>query len=297
LVALANNSLIESCRKRFVDVLPLKPEHPSDDSLLDAHVHTIASDGVLTLRQLANLARRSGLAAVVPCDHDVIHEPADLKEAGASAGVLLLSGVELTVTHGERTLHLLAYGFDPHNAGVSDACRRRQVQRQKRWQALTAALLRRRLKLDPRRLERIGAGKAPGRRHLARELIAARLATSVRNAFQDHLAGVAHGYIDEDPLHAADAIRLVHAAGGKAILAHPPLGLTIADWRFLVGAGLDGLEADYPRAAKNHRAFLRERMAEYGIASTAGSDYHGDEPRDHLGGRTMTWAAWKAFLK
>src|SRR5262245_48591588 len=79
---------------------------PADDDLVDAHVHTLASDGALTLRQLANLAKRSGLAAFVPCDHDVIHATDDLADAGNSANVQVLSGVELTTTFGERTLHL-----------------------------------------------------------------------------------------------------------------------------------------------------------------------------------------------
>jgi 3',5'-nucleoside bisphosphate phosphatase len=271
----------------------LRTELP-DDALVDAHVHSIASDGALTLRQLANLARRSGLAAVVPCDHDVIHDPDELEEAGASAGVLFLPGVELTVTHGDRTLHLLAYGFHPHHAGLLEAVRRRQEQRRKRWAALSVAILKQKVRLDLRRLERIGAGKAPGRRHLARELVAAHHATSVKNAFERYLHGLVQGYVDDDPLHVADAISLVHSAGGKAVLAHPPANLTVGDWRFLVASGMDGIEADYPRVAKNHRRFLQERIAEYGFASTAGSDYHGDEPRDHLGLRTMKW---KTFCK
>ena len=270
---------------------------PASDALVDAHVHSLASDGVLTLRQLANLARRSGLAALAPCDHDVIHHPRDLDEAGSSAGVLLLPGVELTVAHHDRTLHLLAYGFDPSDAALQDACARRQAQRRQRWAMMTAALLRQRVRLDPRRLDRIGAGKSPGRRHLARELVAARLATSVKNAFERFLSSINHGYVDDDPLHVADAIRVVHNAGGKASLAHPPANLTVADWRHLVSSGLDGVEADYPRAAKNHRRFLQQRLAEYNLAATAGSDYHGDEPRDHLGGRTMTWNAWQSMLR
>jgi len=274
---------------------PLPNELP-DDALVDAHVHSIASDGALTLRQLANLARRSGLAAVVPCDHDVIHDSSDLEEAGNSASVLFLSGVELTVTHGDRTLHLLAYGFDPRHADLLDAVRRRQEQRLKRWAAMSAAILKQKMRLDPRRLERIGSGKAPGRRHLARELVAAHHATSIKNAFERYLHGLAHGYVDDDPLHIADAIELVHSAGGKAVLAHPPANLTVADWRFLAASGMDGIEADYPRVAKNHRRFLQERIAEYGFASTAGSDYHGDEPRDHLGLRTVKWRDWCAFL-
>lgn len=267
------------------------------DALVDAHVHSIASDGALTLRQLANLARRSGLDAIVLCDHDVVHDQAELDEASASADVSLLSGVELTVSHNDRTLHLLAYGFHPDNADLLDACRRRQEQRKKRWSAMSSALLKQRLRLDPRRLERIGAGKSPGRRHLAKELVAARLATSVKNAFDRHLHGLKHDYIDDDQLHVTSAIDLVHRAGGKAVLAHPPANLTVADWRFLTTSGLDGIEGDYPRVAKNHRRFLQERIKEYNLASSAGSDYHGDEPRDHLGLRSMTWSAWNDMLQ
>jgi predicted metal-dependent phosphoesterase TrpH len=272
-------------------------DESADDALVDGHAHTLASDGALTLRQLANLARRSGLAAVVPCDHDVLHNPRDLEDAGRSAGVALLPGVELTVSHEGRTLHLLAYGFNAFDEGLNDACRRRQFQRRKRWAKMCDALLRRTLQLDLRRLERIGAGRAPGRRHLARELTAARVATSVKNAFERFLRDLDHGYVDDDPLDVKEAIRLVHAAGGKAVLAHPPPNLTVEHWRSLASSGLDGIEADYQSAAKNHRRFLQDRVAEYGFSATAGSDYHGDEPRDHLGARTMSWREWRAFLE
>ena len=266
------------------------------DALVDAHVHTLASDGMLTLRQLANLAKRSGLSAFVPCDHDVVHDAADLEDAGKSANVLALSGVELTTSFGDRTLHLLGYGFDLADATLLDACRRRQEIRRKRFMAMADALRRRSIKLDPRKLERILACKAPGRRHLARELVADRAAPSIRIAFQRFLNGVDYGFVDDDPLPIASAISILHAAGGKAVLAHPPANLLVDEWRALVDSALDGIEGDYPSLVKSHRRFLQERGAEYGLQTTAGSDYHGDEPRDCLGGKTMTWKSWKALI-
>lgn len=125
------------------------------------------------------------------------------------------------------------------------------------------------------------------------ELVSSRLASSIRVAFQRHLSEIGRNFIDDEPLLIATAISIVHAAGGKAILAHPPANLVIDEWRALKEAGLDGIETDYPRLAKSHRRFLAERVAEYGFLATAGSDFHGDEPRDHLGGRSMTGAAWR----
>ena len=71
--------------------------------------------------------------------------------------------------------------------------------------------------------------------------------------------------------------------GGAAVLAHPPSNLTVEQWRRIIESGIDGLETDYPAASKRHRTFLRERVSEYDLVSTAGSDYHGERPADELG--------------
>jgi hypothetical protein len=268
-----------------------------DSCLIDAHVHSIRSDGTATPMQLASLARRSGLSAIVITDHDVLPNLTELHDAGERANISVVGGIELTVSLGSRTLHLLGYGFDARNESLVQTCRELREYRQTRWKKMITGLGCLSAKLDTRRLDQLGRMLAPGRRHLARELIRAGLASNLKSAFERYLSDQALRIQMPGPLSAALAIGQLHAAGGRAVLAHPPTNLTREEWRSLAHAGLDGIEVRYPRVARNHQRFLWERIREYQWAYTSGSDYHGDATNEYLGSRTMTASEWQRLLR
>ncbi len=265
------------------------------DRLLDLHLHTPRSDGLNTPAQWASLARRSGLAGIAITDHDVLPDRADLEWAAASFGIAMLGGIELSVRLGPRGLHVLGYGFDPENPALAALCAELQAGRRARFRGFAERLLKRGLRLDERRLAQLEANHAPGRVHLARELVRAKHAGNVRDAFRKHLGefdGLAPGASVPE---AAAALAALHGAGGVAALAHPPADLKRADWRALADAGLDGIEANAVGCPKNHAAFLAERVAEYGFVPVGGSDAHGEPPR-FVGARTTSWETWEALL-
>jgi predicted metal-dependent phosphoesterase TrpH len=232
--------------------------------------------------QLAHLARRSGLAGLALTEHDALPDPNVLRQAGAGTGVELLVGIELSTAFECRGLHLLGYGFDPFEHRLAEACRQLRAARRERWSRMVAWLRGRGLKLDDRRLARLEASPAPGRLHLARELVHAGHAPSNRAAFTRYL-GKMQTACQFECLPFAKAVDLIHGAGGVAVLAHPPSSLTAPQWRMLVEGGLDGIETGFPSVTKRHRRFLTERVAEYQLIATAGSDYHGDEVSSTLG--------------
>lgn len=93
----------------------------------------------------------------------------------------------------------------------------------------------------------------------------------------------------------ADAIALVHRAGGKAFLAHPlavgteQVGATVAA---LKAAGLDGIEALYGRYGAGERQALVELAHEHGLLVSAGSDFHGSEREAARVGLDMPAGLW-----
>ncbi len=66
----------------------------------DLHSHTVHSDGVLTVPQLANLARASGLDFAAVTDHNTVSHHPHLAEAGGRYGVRLIPGQEVTTDDG-----------------------------------------------------------------------------------------------------------------------------------------------------------------------------------------------------
>lgn len=103
------------------------------------------------------------------------------------------------------------------------------------------------------------------------------------------------------PMDAADAIGLLHAAGGRVFLAHPLSGPrggeTLAEQLpSLVAAGLDGLEAVYGPYAEEDRRWLEGVAARHRLVVSGGGDFHGPEllPGPEPG-VTLTAAQWKTF--
>jgi len=75
-----------------------------------------------------------------------------------------------------------------------------------------------------------------------------------------------------------DTIEAIHRAGGKAILAHAgryndkfDVKDSIDD---MISKGLDGLEVYYPDHSYEFREFLLEKVREYGLVASGGSDDH-----------------------
>lgn len=256
----------------------LEPRPP----LFDLHVHTIRSDGLWSPMQLGELARRSGLAGLAITDHDTLPETEHLETASRASGVRFLPGVELSTELDGRGLHLLAYGFDPRDSTLRALCGELRELRLERWRALIAWIQRKGIKLDGERIARIPNRSTPGRLHLARELVAARIVGGVRAAFARYLSE-AELCTPAARVPAARAISTVHGAGGVAILAHPPMTLRAAEWQALFFQGLDGIETHHPALRNAHRRFLDQLALENKLRTTGGSDFHGDDPREGLG--------------
>ena len=101
----------------------------------------------------------------------------------------------------------------------------------------------------------------------------------------------------------ADAISLVHSAGGRAFLAHP-LTFHQGDEQFddLLGElkqqGLDGLEAYYKQYSNQQRQSLLEDAERYNLAVCSGSDFHGTiQPRLMDPGLSMPQEHLQQFLQ
>ena len=85
--------------------------------MIDLHVHTTASDGLLTPAALVARAAAAGISILSVTDHDTV---AGLDEAGGEAarlGVRLVTGIEITAAEGTSDVHLLGYFFDSATPG------------------------------------------------------------------------------------------------------------------------------------------------------------------------------------
>jgi len=129
-------------------------------------------------------------------------------------------------------------------------------------------------------LMQAGTG-AIGRPHVARALVADGWAVDVRDAFDRYLAAGRPAYVAKDQLGMRDAIAMVHAAGGLAVLAHPGATATRERLEALVALGLDGVEIKHPSHSPQDTARIKTLAEQLGLLPSGGSDWHGaaDGPR------------------
>lgn len=254
--------------------------------MIDLHVHTTCSDGTDSPAELVLAADDLGLAAVAICDHDTA---AAYEDPAVATARTVITGIEVSVQFGPGTFHLLGYHIDPQHPAIRSFTAQLQAWRHERNLEMVERMAGLGLPVTMPALEAIAAGGVVGRPHMAQWLVEQGFAASLRDAFGRYLASGGPCYVPKRKVTEAEAIELVHAAGGAAVLAHPiqlrlDLDGTAAVVRRARDLGLDGLEAWHSDHSPELAERYRRLAAELGLVVTAGSDYHGDrKPTVQLG--------------
>ena len=266
--------------------------------LIDLHTHSTASDGTDTPAELVVAAREAGLDVVALTDHDttVGWAPA---AAALPEGLTLVRGLELSCRwdppDGSRPteLHLLGYLVDPAHPELAATLDRLRTSRLDRARRMTERMAAAGVPVRWERVAELAAGASAGRPHIARALVEAGIVGSVDEAFATLLSSRSPYHEPKEDLDALIGVRLVLAAGGVPVFAHPLArmrGRVVGDdaIRAMVGAGLAGLEIDHPDHTPADREHLRAIAAELGLLVTGSSDYHGTNKRVRVGGGGST---------
>lgn len=258
---------------------------------IDFHLHSTASDGTFAPEALA--AKAAGFAAVALTDHDNTDGVAAFASACAAEGVPSCTGVELSIEPGEGfdKFHLLALGFDPADGPFRALLARILEGRNGRNTRILGNFARIGIAIAADDIARYAHGEVLARPHFARWLMDHGYAPDVKTAFETYLLpdspDATRCYEERWHPPQEETFRIVHAAGGLCVMAHPKYWRT--DWRrtgvdyaaaerglaVLREKGLDGVEALYQaNTPEENVAFVQ--MAKRGdFLLSAGSDFHG----------------------
>jgi predicted metal-dependent phosphoesterase TrpH len=265
----------------------------------DLHVHSSASDGTDPPAEVMRRAALAGLDVVALTDHDTV---AGHAEARAAAGpVTLLPGMELSCRLDGRSLHMLAYLFDPGQPTLAAELARIRDDRVLRARAMVDRLADLGVDVSWEQVAAIAGQAVVGRPHIARAMADSGAIASPREAFtRDWIADGGRAYVDRYALDPVRAIGLVRAAGGVTVLAHPRAGrdtrVTDEQITRLAAAGLAGLEVFHPDQSDAERARLLALASDLGLVATGGSDDHGSLTGYRLGGETTSAGAYQDLL-
>ena len=257
---------------------------------IDLHTHSWISDGTEPPAALVAGAASTGLDVVALTDHDQTSGWDEARSAALANGIGWLGGMELTcrLPVSGISVHMLAYAFDPQDQDLSAAMGALRGSRDGRARAMVE-----RLSEDfPITWDDIVAQTQPGatigRPHRADALVAAGVVPDREQAFAHILSPRGRYYVGQAALDPVEAVRLIHAAGGVSVMAHPAAserGRVIGKQEMLdvVSAGLDGVEIDHRDNTEAGRASLRALASERGLITTGSSDYHGTGKPNLLG--------------
>ncbi|CAM5571260.1 phosphatase [Streptomyces avidinii] len=258
---------------------------------IDLHAHSTASDGTDTPAELVRNAAAAGLDVVALTDHDTVggHREA----IGAlPEGLTLVTGAELSCRLDGIGLHMLAYLFDPEEPELHRERELVRDDRTPRAQAMVGKLQALGVPVTWEQVDRIAGEGSVGRPHIATALVELGVVRTVSDAFTPQwLADGGRAHARKHELDAFDAVRLVKAAGGVTVFAHPAAakrGECVPEEAIaaLAAAGLDGIEVDHMDHDGPTRARLRGLAGDLGLLTTGSSDYHGSRKTCRLGDYT-----------
>jgi 3',5'-nucleoside bisphosphate phosphatase len=273
----------------------------------DLHNHSTCSDGLLSPTQLIELAARTGVDAIALTDHDTTDGLAEAARAAEAAGIELIPGVEISVSWGGTTLHIVGLGVDAEApelvAGLASIRDGRFGRACKIAQALEGLGFPGTLEAA---LALAGNNEAKlSRAHFARHLAATGRVRDTQAAFDKYLGQGKPAYIAHRWATLENAVSWIRAAGGTAVLAHPgrydlkPMMRheMLKEFRAYGGEAIEVVTGSH--RPEEYATWQRVAL-EHGFMASRGADYHGPGESACEPGRlaqlhpslTPVWSRW-----
>ena len=256
---------------------------------VDLHAHTTASDGTLTPRELAALAKETGLGAVAITDHDSVEGLAEGLAAGETMGVRVIPGVEISSDEEGREVHIVGLFIRPDCRELLDFLAERKRERARRNDRLLERLREIGMPLSPEEVEP-GFGGLLTRTHVAEAMVRRGWAATTVEALEGYLIPGKPAWVEKNSPRPKECAAIIHRAGGLAFLAHldrihkgDMAHCLVIARRVLAEAGLDGLEARYATYTPQWEETADRLARELGLLRSGGSDFHGARKPNRLG--------------
>ena len=273
----------------------------------DLHNHSTRSDGLLSPTALVELAARTGTDALALTDHDTVDGVEEAAAAASRVGLELIPGVEISVSWGETTVHVVGLQVDPASAVLRAGLESIRSGRLERARRIAEAL------------DKLGFGgtfeaalalakdeRVLSRTHFARHLAERGAVRDTQQAFDKYLAKGKPAFIPHRWAALEDAVTWIRGSGGVAVIAHPgrydlkPMMREelLKQFRGFGGEAIEVVTGSH--RPQEYALWQREALA-HGFLASRGADYHGPGESPYEPGTlpqlhaslTPVWSKWR----
>lgn len=256
----------------------------------DLHIHSKFSDGDYTLEEIVDKLKENGIDIFSITDHDNADSIRAMQDVDIK-GLIYIPGIEFSASKAGYKMHILGYNVDGNSQELLEACRNMKMRKNLRNLEIIQQL-KERFGIVITREETIQLLNSPsfvGQTTIAKLLLNKGIIPDVKFAFQNYFSKLVlrtDATIDLD-----EAVRIIHSAGGIAVIAHPieiekKYNISIEDIIYLFkNAGIDGIEIfNSKHTLSDIKRYLAVAKRE-GLLISGGSDYHGEimKPNVKLG--------------
>ncbi len=266
-------------------------------SPVDLHLHSTASDGTLEPAVLVARVAAAGVRVMALTDHDTLAGLAPARAAARGWGICLVDGIELTAAWRGRVLHIVGLGIDPASPVLSGAMAELKERRRERARRIGEKLTRFGIEGAYEGARRLAGGGVIARPHFARHLVACGHAADTDEAFRRYLKKGRPGYVATEWPELEQVIGWIHAAVGRAVLAHPMRYRLTGAWlrRLLAAfteAGGEALEVSCGSHTRQEFERCLGLARRFGLMGSLGSDWHGGDSPWSQPGRIPPLPGW-----
>ena len=246
----------------------------------DLHNHSYFSDGVLSPTEVVKLASQAECDLFSLTDHDTTDGIAEAQLEADKLNLNLVNGVEISALWRNMAIHILGLGIDINNDILQAGLEHNQKLRKERAEKIALGLWRSGIKDALEKTQSFSKTDMLTRTHFAQMLISEGYCKDIKAVFRRYLTGKKPGGIGVEWREFDEIVHWIHAAGGKALIAHPfryrmthtKIKTMLNDFKCVQG---DGIEVVTGTSSDEEIQLGNQWAGKYNLLATCGSDFHG----------------------
>lgn len=251
-------------------------------SKYDLHTHSTASDGTLSPTELLKRAKQHGVSVLALTDHDSTEGVAEAQKEALAQGVVLIPGVEMSVSWDPYVIHMVGLGIDTACQELQQGLSGLRQERMERAVEMGQRLHKSGIEGAYEGAMELCNGRLISRSHFAKFLVDKGHVDDVSKVFKKYLVSGKPGYVKGSWATLEQAVTWIKLAGGQAVIAHParyPFTRTklrnlIGEFKELGGEAIEVVSGNY---TKDNCYTMARHAKDFELKGSVGSDFHGPE--------------------